>query len=85
MQTATIIGSATATIKHDSLQGRRLVIAQFLDIADQPDGDPVIVLDTLGCGNGDRVIVTSDGGSVREMIGAGNTPVRFAVLGRADT
>ena len=84
MQLATIIGHATSTVKHETLNGRRLVIAQFLDAAEKPDGHPVIVLDQLGSGTGDRVIVTSDGGSIREMVGAKNTPIRFAVLGCAD-
>ncbi len=51
----------------------------------QADGDPVLIIDELGCGIGDRVIYTSDGKSVREMVGADNTPVRFAVLGREDS
>ena len=61
------------------------MIAQPLDVNESADGDPVIVLDPLGCGRGERVIWTSDGNSVREMVGAKNTPVRYAVIGRADS
>ncbi len=84
MQIAAIIGHATATVKHSSLSGRRMLIAQPLDANDKADGDPVIAVGELGSGVGDRVILTSDGATVREMLGARNSPVRWAVLGVAD-
>lgn len=84
MLLADIIGTVTSTVKHPSLSGLKLLIAQPLSAGLTADGDPVLIVDQLGCGAGDRVIFTSDGTSVREMIGARNTPVRFAVLGRAD-
>lgn len=85
MQLANIIGNVTATVKHPTLEGFKLLIAQPLRARDTADGDPVLIIDELGCGIGDRVIYTSDGKSVREMVGANNTPIRFAVLGRADS
>ena len=85
MQLAKIIGHATSTVKHSSLDGWRLMIAQPLGASEQPDGDPIIVIDNFSCGRGDRVIFTSEGNAVREMVGSRATPVRFAVLGRADT
>lgn len=84
MQLADVIGNATATVKHATLAGFKLLIAQPLDAAHRADGDPVLVIDQQGCGLGDRVIFTSDGTSVREIVGARNTPARYAVLGRAD-
>ncbi len=85
MQLANIIGNATATVKHPSLSGLKLLIAEPLGADGGADGDPFLVIDQLGCGTGDRVIYTSDGKSVREMVGANNTPIRFAILGRADS
>lgn len=85
MQLANIIGNATATVKHPTLEGKKLLIAQPLGADGAADGDPVMVIDALGCRIGDRVIYTSDGKSVREMVGANNTPIRFATLGRADS
>ena len=84
MQLATIIGTATATQKHPTLSGWRLLIAQPLDASQQPDGDPVLAIDALGSGRGDRVLLSSDGKNVREMVGANNTPVRWAVIGLVD-
>ena len=49
MQLAKIIGTATATVKHPSLAGCRLLVVQPL-MADRrsPDGDPQLAVDTLG-------------------------------------
>jgi ethanolamine utilization protein EutN len=85
MQLAKIIGRATSTVKHPSLAGWKLAVAQPLDASGKADGGPLLVIDNLGSGRGDRVILTSDGESVREMMGSNNTPVRWAVLGLADT
>lgn len=84
MQLATVIGHATATVKHSSLQGWRLLVVQMLDARGGDEGTPILAIDHLGSGRGDRVILTSDGGSVREMIGSDQTPVRWAVIGLAD-
>jgi len=85
MQIAEVIGRAVSTIKHPSMDGWRLLIAQPLGIRGQNDGDPIIVIDELGSGRGDRVIITSDGKHVREMVNSNSSPVRFATLGIADT
>ena len=84
MQLAEIIGRATATVKHPSLDGWRMLIAQPLGANGQDDGAPVIVIDDLGSGRGDKVIITSDGKHVTEMLGTKQSPVRWAVIGIAD-
>jgi ethanolamine utilization protein EutN len=84
MQLATIIGRATATVKHASLEGWKLAVAQPLDASGGADGDPLLVIDNLGSGRGDKVIISSDGESVRNMVGSNRTPIRWAVMGVAD-
>jgi ethanolamine utilization protein EutN len=84
MQLAEVIGRATSTVKHPSMEGWRMLVVQPLRADGGDDGDPVIAIDEIGGGRGDRVIITSDGKHVREMMGANNSPVRWAVLGIAD-
>ena len=84
MQLASIIGHATATVKHPSLNGRRMLIAQPLGASGEADGEPVIAVGELGSAVGDRVILVSDGSTVREILGSNDSPVRFAVLGVVD-
>ncbi len=85
MHIARVIGSATATIKHLSLEGQKLLVAQPLmaDLA-HPDGDPLLVIDPVGAGLGHLVVISSDGRGVREWLGVEATPVRWMILGIAD-
>ncbi|MBW8885951.1 MAG: EutN/CcmL family microcompartment protein, partial [Planctomycetia bacterium] len=48
------------------------------------DGDPQIAVDAVGAGKGQRVIITSDGKFVREIVKQENTPIRWSVIGIAD-
>lgn len=84
MQLAQVIGRVTATVKHHSLSGWKLFLVQPLGVGNAPDGDPLIAIDNLGSRRGDMVMITSDGASVREMMGTNETPVRWAILGIAD-
>jgi len=84
MLTGRVIGRATATAKHPSLDGWRLLLVQTLDIQGNAEGFPELVIDELGCGKGDTVLLTSDGAAVREMVGVNNTPIRWATLGVID-
>ena len=80
-----VLGRATATVKHETLAGWKLLLVQPV-MADRksPDGDPLLVVDRLGSGLGDVVMLTSDGRGARELLGSDNTPVRWTVIGRED-
>ena len=85
MQVGTVVGTTNSTVKHPSLQGWKMLVVQFYG-ADEcsPDGHPVIAVDTLGAGTGDRVILTSDGKATRTLLGSETTPVRWNVIGIQD-
>jgi microcompartment protein CcmK/EutM len=84
MNLATVIGTATSTVKHPSLNGWRLAIAQPLTMDGGDDGDPLLVIDGLQSSVGSEVIVTSDGAAIRDMVGANNSPVRWAIIAQPD-
>ena len=84
MQLATVVGRATATVRHPTLAGWKLLLVQPLDVQGGPDGDPQLAIDNLGSGSGDKVILTSDGSAVREVVGADTTPLRWLEIGIAD-
>ena len=80
-----VMGTATATVKHASMEGWKLLVVQpFEADGTSPDGDPVLAVDSLGAGIGETVIVSSDGRGTRELLGANNTPVRWSVIGIPD-
>jgi microcompartment protein CcmK/EutM len=85
MQVGDVIGTATATVKHPSLKGWKLLVVQLLGVNDALDGEPILVIDSLGAGVGARVIASNDGASVQNLIGTKATPARWFVAGIADS
>jgi ethanolamine utilization protein EutN len=85
MQIGSVVGIATSTVKHPSLEGWKLLVVQLL-AADgkSPDGEPVLAVDRLGAGRGEKVILTSDGRGTRELLKSDTTPVRWSVMGIPD-
>lgn len=84
MLRAIVEGTATATVRHASMKGWKLLIVQPLDVAGKPAGDPLLAIDHLGAGRGTEVVISNDGRSVREMVGDNNTPMRWSVIGLID-
>lgn len=84
MQIGRVVGHGIATAKHPSLVGWKLLLVQPLKGDESADGDPILVIDKLGAGLNDRVIISNDGAGARELVGAKNSPVRWLVLGMCD-
>lgn len=84
MQIAIVLGSARATIKHESLVGQKLAVIQPVTESGSVDGSPLLALDAFGCRRGDRVMITSDGSYARVVTRHNNTPARWSVLGLID-
>jgi len=85
MQLGLVVGTATATTKHASMNGWKLLVVQP-QLADggTPDGDPQLAIDNLGAGIGQQVMISSDGAGTRALMGTEATPVRWSVIGIPD-
>lgn len=84
MQLAIVQGRATSTIRHRSLESAKLLICQPLGNEGQTVGDPVLAVDQLGAGAGDKVVLTSDGAGLRALLKDDNSPVRWWTMGIVD-
>jgi ethanolamine utilization protein EutN len=84
MQIGRVVGHAVSSSKHASLVGWRLLVVQLLTIDGQADGEPLLAIDSLGAGAGDRVILCNDGAEARRLVGIKNSPARWFVLGLPD-
>lgn len=84
MQIAIVEGRATSTVKHRSLAGVKMLVCRLLTADGKPNGDPVLAVDKLGAGRGDRVLLTSDGQGLRELLSDANSPARWWTLGIVD-
>lgn len=76
-----LVDSIWATRKSDRLSGFKFVMAEIIDGSDA--GKRIIVVDTVGAGIGDRVIITT-GSAARRMLGNDDIPVDAAVIGIID-
>ncbi|HKI17435.1 MAG TPA: EutN/CcmL family microcompartment protein [Isosphaeraceae bacterium] len=83
MQLGRVIGTATATVKHPTFQGERMLVVQLETALRRPDGDPILAFDRVGARRGDLVLVTNDGRALQELFGP-TTPGRWSVLGIPD-
>ncbi len=80
MRTAVIQGHITATVKHPSFHGARLLVA----VPESDDVAPQVVIDNLGAAIGQRVLISSDGAEARKMLKDELSPARWSVLGIID-
>lgn len=81
MITAKLIDNIWATRKAVSLQGYKLMLAEV--IGGTQVGRRMVVVDTIGAGIGERVIVTT-GSSARRMLENDQVPVDAVVVGIID-
>ena len=86
MLTVRIIGYATSTVKHPSLNGCKLLIAQTVGSDGvTPEGDVHLVVDRdIGAGIGDKCFVVNDGGWNAQLLNNRYTPARNVVMGIVD-
>ncbi len=81
---ARVEGTVTATRKHPSFEGWRLVICQPVGRDGSPEGVPQIALDAHGAGLHQQVIISSDGAAARKAVGDEHSPARWTVVGVVD-
>lgn len=80
---AEVRGNVVATTKNEKLMGKKLLIVQPLSPQFEPRGETLIAVDTVGAGEGERVIIAK-GGSARVLFPE-NTPVDAAIVGIIDS
>ena len=84
MQIARVVGNMTATRKHPSLEGWRLIICQQITQLGEDHGAPVVAIDPLGAAMHQRVIISSDGATSRKVVGDKSSPARWLITGIVD-
>jgi len=84
MLIARVIGELVSTHKHASHQGRKALVVQPLELDGSNRGDPVIALDAVDAGVGDRVLLVTEGFSAMTSVGRPESPIDMAVVGVID-
>ena len=80
---AKVIGNIWATRKEDTLTGRKMMVVQPSHLDGTPIGDPIVAVDTIDAGIGEKVIVAS-GSSARKAVGQADSPVDASIVAIID-
>ncbi|MXY69153.1 MAG: ethanolamine utilization protein EutN [Acidobacteriia bacterium] len=80
---ARVVGNVVATRKDARLEGKKLLVLQHLTPVGAPRDQYVVALDTVGAGDGERVLCVA-GSSARMASGMKDTPVDTAIVGIVD-
>jgi len=85
MLIARVIGNVVATQKAPSHEGQKLLVVQPLQLDGSDRGEPVLAVDAVDAGAGDRVLLSMDGFSAMTAVNRPHSPIDMAVIGVIDT
>jgi microcompartment protein CcmK/EutM len=81
---ARVIGDVVATQKDASHRGRKILVVQPLQLDGTYRGEPVLALDAVDAGVGDRVLLATEGFSAMTAVGRPHSPIDMAVIAVID-
>src|SRR6266702_8965505 len=85
MLIARVVGEVVATQKHSSHEGCKLLLVQPLNLDGADRGDAVVAVDAVDAGQGDRVLLVTEGFSAMTSVGRPQSPIDMAVIGFIDS
>jgi ethanolamine utilization protein EutN len=80
---AEVVGTVVATLKDPGLEGRRLLVIQPVTFSGSPAGAPLVVLDGIGVGVGERVIYVR-GKEASFVFLPDSVPADASIVGKVD-
>jgi ethanolamine utilization protein EutN len=86
MMLGKVTATLVSTVKHQAYAGRKILVVRPMD----PDGTlrpgSVVAVDTVGAGEGDVVLVASEGRAAMEILGYDRrVPLRSVIVGIVDS
>jgi ethanolamine utilization protein EutN len=84
MQIARVLGPLVATQKHPKLVGAKLLMVQPLTLDDRPRGTPLLTIDSVGAGAGEKVLIVIEGRAAGDALRRRAAPVDAAIVGIID-
>ena len=85
MQLGRVIGTLVSTQKHRKLEGAKLLLVQPLTLEDTPRGAPILTIDSVGAGVGEKVLIVLEGRAAGEALRRKAAPVDAAIVGIVDS
>jgi microcompartment protein CcmK/EutM len=84
MQIGRVIGTVVATQKHRKLDAAKLLLVQPLGLDELPRGTPLLTIDSVGAGVGERVLIVIEGRAAGAALRRSAAPVDAAIVGIVD-
>lgn len=84
MQLGRVVGTVVATQKHRKLEGAKLLLVQPLTLEDEPRGAPLLTIDSVGAGVGEKVLIVIEGRAAGAALRRSAAPVDAAIIGIVD-
>jgi len=85
MQIARVIGTVVSTQKNRKFEGAKLLLVQPLNLDDTPRGASLLVVDGVGAGVREKVLIVLEGRAAGEALGQKAAPVDAAIVGIIDS
>lgn len=84
MKIGKVIGTVVATLKLEGFNGRKLLLVRPEDPHGKKTETPVVAVDTVCAGAGDKVIFVDEGNSARQVLDWTDGCVRAVIVGIVD-
>jgi ethanolamine utilization protein EutN len=84
MRLCLVKGTVVSTAKHPVYQGLKLLVVQPVDEQGDAQGHSFLAVDRVQAGEGDLVLVNSEGNGARQLIPIKQLPIRSLILGVVD-
>ena len=79
-----VIGDVVSTVKHPSLEAKKLLLVQPMRPDGKLEGEPIIAVDMVDSGIGDVVLIVDQGTAARQVLVMDYPTVRTLILGVVD-
>jgi ethanolamine utilization protein EutN len=79
-----VVGTLVATQKHRKLEGAKLLLVQPLTLEGAARGAPLLAIDSVGAGVGERVLVVIEGRAAGAALRRSAAPDDAAIIGIVD-
>lgn len=83
MRLCRVVGPVVSTVKHPAYLGTTLLSVMPIDELGRDAGRSFLAVDRVQAGEGDRVLVLTEGNGVRQLLG-GTPPIRSVIVGIVD-
>jgi ethanolamine utilization protein EutN len=80
-----VVDDVVATQKAPSHHGCKILMVQPLNLDNTDRGEPVLALDAVDAGVGDRVLVVTEGWCAMTAVDREHAPIDMAVVGVIDS